>query len=152
MRHGLKLLFTAFLATVLAVTCVQAQEVKPLVGQGMKNCEKGRFDQAIADFTQAIKLKPNDATLYDLRGVAYYAKGDNEKALADHEQAIKLDPKYARTSERPKAWALKLTPSSSNWRRKGLARRNNRQHFPTASHKYLIRQRSLGGRAAGIVL
>ena len=46
---------------------------------------KGRndYDLAIADFTKAIKLSPNDAQIYIFRGRAYRRKGDYDPAIAD---------------------------------------------------------------------
>jgi len=53
------------------------------------------YDKAIADFTQAIRLDPNDAFAYTSRGIVHCDKGDCDLALADHTQAIRLDPNYA---------------------------------------------------------
>jgi len=49
----------------------------------------GKVDNAIADFTQAIRLKP-DADLYTSRGAAYYQKGDVDRAKADWAEAKRL--------------------------------------------------------------
>jgi len=53
------------------------------------------FDLAIADFTAALRLDPNNAKTYQERGVAYLSKGDLDKAIADFTQAIRLDPNDA---------------------------------------------------------
>ncbi|MFP3041465.1 tetratricopeptide repeat protein [Treponema primitia] len=50
------------------------------------------FDRATADFTQAIKLDPNNAIAYSERGRAFSNKGDQDKAIADFTQAIKIAP------------------------------------------------------------
>jgi len=84
----------AVLVLTLAGGAAFSQDVKALVDQGLVNCEKGRFDQAIDNFTQALKAKPNDASLYNYRGRAKYAKGMNTQALADYEQALKIDPNF----------------------------------------------------------
>lgn len=49
---------------------------------------------AIADFTQAIKLKPDYVEAYYLRG-GLLQSTDKAGALADYNQAIKLNPKFA---------------------------------------------------------
>jgi tetratricopeptide (TPR) repeat protein len=49
---------------------------------------------AIADFTQAIKLKPDYVEAYYLRGRLLQST-DKAGALADYNQAIKLNPKFA---------------------------------------------------------
>ena len=73
-----------------------AQDVKAFVDRGVASLESGKFDQALNEFNQALKLKPNDASLYDYRGVAYRTKGQNDLAMADFNKAIQLDPKFAR--------------------------------------------------------
>jgi len=53
------------------------------------------LEQAIADFTQAIKFDPDNARFNMERGNVYANKGDYELAIADFNQAIRLDPNYA---------------------------------------------------------
>jgi len=50
-----------------------------------------RYDEAIADLTQSITLKPDAATYYD-RSRAYMEKKDEEKQLADLTASIRLKP------------------------------------------------------------
>ena len=64
-------------------------------GRGCGYGEKGDYDKAIADYTEAIRLDPKFATAYYGRGVAYGEKGDYDKAIADYTEAIRLDPKLA---------------------------------------------------------
>jgi lipoprotein NlpI len=56
--------------------------------------DSGQHDRAIADYDEAMRFAPNDATLFFNRGVAYYQKGQPDRAIADYDQAIKLDPNY----------------------------------------------------------
>jgi tetratricopeptide (TPR) repeat protein/S1-C subfamily serine protease len=53
------------------------------------------YERAIADFTAAIRYKPDFALAYNNRGFARYAQKDYEGALADYNQAIRLHPKNA---------------------------------------------------------
>ena len=39
------------------------------------------YDKAIADYTEAIRLDPNDAWAYFNRGQAWYMKSGYDKAL-----------------------------------------------------------------------
>jgi tetratricopeptide (TPR) repeat protein len=57
--------------------------------------DKKDYEKAIADYTSAIELEPNNAIRYWGRGDAYQSKGDNEKAIADFTTAIKLKPDEA---------------------------------------------------------
>ena len=56
----------------------------------------GRYDQALKDFDQALKFKPNDPALITYRGTVYYAKGNNDQAMQLCDQAIKLNPNFGR--------------------------------------------------------
>lgn len=51
--------------------------------------------KAIEDYTQDIKLKPNDPEAYFHRGDARAALGDKNGAIDDYSQAIELDPEGA---------------------------------------------------------
>ena len=51
---------------------------------------KGEFNEAITDYTKAIRLNPKFAVAYHNRGEAYKAKGDTTTAKADFDQAKEL--------------------------------------------------------------
>ena len=91
----LPLLITmSLLFLVLAPGLAAAQNVQTLIDQGTENCERGLYDQAIQEFNQALKQKPNDAAILDCLGVAHYAKGQNDRAIQYFTQALKANPKY----------------------------------------------------------
>ena len=52
------------------------------------------YDNAIINFTEVIRLKPNDASAYYNRGIAYMGKGDNARAGADFEAVLRLNPNH----------------------------------------------------------
>ena len=54
--------------------------------------EKHDLDRAIADFTDAIRLDPNDADAYYARGLAFSTNGDRDHAVADLSEAVQLRP------------------------------------------------------------
>src|SRR5579859_1275383 len=43
----------------------------------------GDLDRAVADFTEAIRLKPGDSEAYYLRAMAYKDQGKHDLAVAD---------------------------------------------------------------------
>jgi len=51
-------------------------------------------DQAIADYDQAIKLKPNHAEAYFRRGAIYLLGAEYDQAIADYDRALQLSPEY----------------------------------------------------------
>ncbi|HUL10158.1 MAG TPA: tetratricopeptide repeat protein [Candidatus Acidoferrum sp.] len=62
--------------------------------RGVANAAKRKYDDAIADYTAAVKLNPADAQSYNNRGNLYDRKGDNGRALADYSKAIQANPQY----------------------------------------------------------
>jgi len=63
--------------------------------RGCALSSKGKYDEAIAEYTKAIELDPNFAYAYNNRGVAYKNKGQYDLAIADYNRAIELDPNDA---------------------------------------------------------
>ena len=63
--------------------------------RGVLHMMKLRDDDAIAEFSEAIRLDDSLAKYFNHRGYAYFAKGDYDKAIADFDQAIKRAPKSA---------------------------------------------------------
>ncbi len=70
--------------------------------------DKGKYDDAIADYTKAIALDPNFADAYSNRGVVYYEKGNKEQTIADFRKALEIDPSDHLTKNNLKA--LGVTP------------------------------------------
>lgn len=60
--------------------------------RGNANIRTGRYDNAIADYSEALKLDPSDADIYNNRGNAFRRKGQHDRAIADYNEAIKLAP------------------------------------------------------------
>src|SRR6185295_3552999 len=59
---------------------------------GIAYRNQGKHDRAIADFDEAIKLKPDYAVAMYNRGTTYYDKLDYDRAIASFDAVIKLDP------------------------------------------------------------
>ncbi len=53
--------------------------------------KKGNYSQVIADTTEALRLRPDQA-LYNMRGSAYYDKGEYDIAIADFNDALRIGP------------------------------------------------------------
>jgi tetratricopeptide (TPR) repeat protein len=54
--------------------------------------QNGDHDQAIAEFTEAIRLDPQAVNAYYSRGLAYEEKNDIDNALADLQKVLSLRP------------------------------------------------------------
>ena len=59
--------------------------------RGIAYHESGDYDKALADFAEAVRLKPTDAAMYNNRALSYRKKGEYAKAIADYESAIQQD-------------------------------------------------------------
>jgi tetratricopeptide (TPR) repeat protein len=76
--------------------------------RGLAYLEQNDLDGAIADFTDAIRLDPKNATAYDNRGQAFSLKGDYDRAIADFDQAVNIDPGHSSAfNRRGIAWQAK---------------------------------------------
>jgi tetratricopeptide (TPR) repeat protein len=69
----------------------------------------GRFAEAIADFDEAIRRKPDYGEAYVNRARALNAIGQNEKAVADYEAAVAIGADDPATCN-ALAWALAANP------------------------------------------
>jgi tetratricopeptide (TPR) repeat protein len=58
------------------------------------------YDKALADYSEAITLKPNEVRYYLYRSYIYETKEDVKSSMADTEKALKLDPKNAEAKSR----------------------------------------------------
>ena len=64
--------------------------------RGFVAMNEQRFKDAIADFSEASKLTPQDARVYEQRAAVEIKINDYDKALADYSEAIKLNPREVR--------------------------------------------------------
>ena len=62
---------------------------------GYAKHESGNYNGAIADYTHAIRLKPDSAGFYALQGLAKQQLEQYPEAIADYDKAIRLKPSYA---------------------------------------------------------
>ncbi len=68
--------------------------------RGIGYATNGHYDQAIADYTKAIAIKPDYVHAYSNRGFAYEKEGGHTaQAVADYRAALKLDPNNQTSKE-----------------------------------------------------
>jgi tetratricopeptide (TPR) repeat protein len=65
------------------------------VKQGDAHHRRGDLDQAIAAYSEAIRLNPKLALAYKKRADAYEGKDAFDQAIKDYSEAIRLNPKLA---------------------------------------------------------
>jgi len=102
-------LFLGFVVVLLGclVTAanLKAEDAAGYINRGIACYEKGEYDKAIADFTEAIRLDPKYESAYLNRGIVWGVKGQNDKAIADYNEAIRLNPNLTEAHyNRGKVW------------------------------------------------
>ena len=73
----------------------QTLTVWDYIRRGNRAVEEGRQQDAIDEYSNAIKLDSNCAGAYYNRGNVYDDLGQEEKAIKDYDKAIELDSNYA---------------------------------------------------------
>ena len=69
--------------SVLATARADSDTETALLNRGRQDMKQGRFHPAIREFTEAIRLEPENKTGYYWRSPCYAAVGDFDKAMAD---------------------------------------------------------------------
>ena len=59
---------------------------------GVEHFEQGRVQEAITEYSEAIRLDPEYAAAYYNRGQAYFTLGQAQLAIQDYDEAIRLSP------------------------------------------------------------
>ena len=60
--------------------------------RGLEAFERKDYDLAIAEFNEAIRLKPDDGAAYFNLAVLYSSRGEREKVIVQYSEAIRLKP------------------------------------------------------------
>lgn len=79
------------------VRALSPEEQKALAhnGRGLDLFSKGKFDQAVKEYGEAIRTYPQLAAAHNNLGSAYFALGRFEEAASAFRDAIQIDPRYA---------------------------------------------------------
>ena len=76
-------------------THIEPNDDRFYINRGIFYHAKGEYDLAIVDFTEAIRLKPDDAKAYNDCAVSYDKIGDKLRAEADRQKANELRKKQS---------------------------------------------------------
>jgi tetratricopeptide (TPR) repeat protein/class 3 adenylate cyclase len=84
-RHELDKAITAFTASLAAKPTAEAFSQR-----GNVHYDKAAWDKAVADYSEAIRLEPQNGEALNNRAWTYYRAGDAAKALVDANKAVEL--------------------------------------------------------------
>ena len=81
---------------IIGFITIRNYSARTVFNKGYWYAKEGKYDEAIAEFSKAIKIKPDLAAAYMNRGAAYQQKGNFYQAVLDFSDAIKIVPRYAK--------------------------------------------------------
>ena len=106
----------------------RARSVREFIERGNDRSRANDFEGAISAYSEALRLVPTDASIYNNRAFAYWSRGQTDRAIADYDETLRLEPDnvVARTNRavaynfrgdfelaiRDLDYALKLKPDS----------------------------------------
>lgn len=80
---------------VVRAATPEERKAAALVEKGLKEFAAGRFEQAVAQYAEALRAHPRYAAAQNNMGSAYFALGRNDEAVAAFKRAIEIAPGYA---------------------------------------------------------
>lgn len=85
--------YITLITFLLIALSVESQNVKPFIKAGQEFFEKGKYKEAIEQFTKAIELQPATPATYVKRARAYEKINEKLKAAEDFDNAVTFDIK-----------------------------------------------------------
>ena len=81
-----------FLVNFIGCFNQDQQHINELLDLGIKNAEKGNFNEGIQHFNKVLEIDPDNYLAYYNRGLAYKNMNEYKNAIADLNYCIKVDP------------------------------------------------------------
>src|SRR4030042_1797338 len=88
-------LVLSVVGSTIGCTPKEAMTAAEYIERGNVVFDKGKYDEAIREYSKAIELDPDNAVAWNNRGLASLYKEQYDLAIADYSKAIELDPGYA---------------------------------------------------------
>ena len=89
-----------FCTQVIVLAPNLAAELNPILVMAYNNrgnvyTDQEEYDQAIADYSEALQRDPDFEIAYNNRGVAFANQGEYDRAIADYNEALQHEPDYS---------------------------------------------------------
>ncbi len=81
------------------ITPIAPTSEEQLLRSGNRHFQQGKFDKAIEDYDEIIRINPESADAYNNRGAAKGALCRHQEAIADFDEAVRINPQYANAHE-----------------------------------------------------
>jgi len=91
-RHAMIRLYSLLL---LCGPLLAQDPIPALVSSAQRHEEMGEHAQAIADYSQLLKLRPNSVGVLNRRGAEHFKLAHIKESLADFDRAVELNPAQA---------------------------------------------------------
>jgi len=69
-------------------------QIDRVMARGVEEMQSGRYDQAVATFSEVIRLRPDFAEGWNKRATALYLAGAYRRSLADCDEVLKRNPRH----------------------------------------------------------
>ena len=93
MRTYVFLVVLVLVLTLGLLACGSQNEAEEHFSAGVQLQNQDRWEEAIAEYDEAIRLDPQNTDAYSNRGFAYFKLDQFEQAIQDYGEAIRLDPR-----------------------------------------------------------
>lgn len=80
---------------VLRVSPPEERQALEHAGKGLDYFARNKFEKAIQEFKEAIRIFPAASVVHNNLGSAYFALGRLDEAVASFQEAVRLDPGFA---------------------------------------------------------
>lgn len=94
-QKAISLFFVSLLIMLSLSMCGQAEPAEDHFKRGNELSLSGEFEEAVAEYEQALETEPQNVDILSNLGVAYYNLGQMDKAIEHYSKAIEIAPKDA---------------------------------------------------------
>ncbi|MGD9146785.1 MAG: tetratricopeptide repeat protein [Anaerolineae bacterium] len=94
-QKSISLFFVSLLMIMSLSMCGQSEPAEDHFKRGNELSLSGEFEEAVAEYEQALEDEPENVDVLSNLGVAYYNLGQLDKAIEQYSKAIEIAPKDA---------------------------------------------------------
>ena len=108
-----KMIILSLLCYLTLIPLSFAEEAQTYISKGNALAKEKKYEEAIKEYEEALKLEPKNIKAYLSLGLIYANSGDLSKALHYAEKASQIDPSYTSFYNLGLIYATKKEPSKA---------------------------------------